>query len=663
MKTKQHLACSSAIAVGLAVMGLSAHAQAADAPTLLGEVIIGYTQDGTPILASQSTTELDGEDLQTQGGTGKIDDILRRQPSTFTRVNDGNPGVAVNIRGFEGSGRVSMSIDGVPQNFRFTTHDAQGFAYVDENLLAGIDITRGAQTTTGGTGIAGSANFRTLEVGDLVEEGQGFGGKAGLSFGDNDSYQSAHMAIAQSGQNLDMLFAISGHKADAFKDGDGGVVANSEQDRQSALAKWTYRIDDNQEIKLSAMHYQTEYGANSYAQEVTNDVVTLGYHLRGNSPWLNLNVNVFRGKNEMEYVGALGAFSSALGRVLSTTTTGFNATNVSELKWGSWDVTSVNGIDYSQDKLGGASGNVNPTDGTTRRTSLFSENILSNGKFEVTAGFRYNSYKTEGRSSNGTFIDIDHSSLDPKLTVGYWVTDWMQPYASVTRTTRIPTLQEALLGGSHGGTSNGVFLPNPNLRPEVSQGVELGFKLEKNNLFSDGDRLSGRVNYYEMSVEDYITGVISFTPPPGPPFAATFANVAGTSKTKGVEVDLNYSNKRYDMGLTYSYADNDLPAQINGLGATQKTPEETVSLRLARRFLEDRLTIGGQYNYVSVGSVAPGFKDYGLFDLYASYDMTDNFTLNAKVTNLFDKSYTPWMSTTGNQGRGRSVFLGGNMKF
>ncbi len=70
------------------------------------------------------------EDLGTYGNND-LDDALRSQPGTFTRISPQNPGLAVNIRGFEGSGRVNTNIDGVRQNFRFTGHEAQGFAYVD----------------------------------------------------------------------------------------------------------------------------------------------------------------------------------------------------------------------------------------------------------------------------------------------------------------------------------------------------------------------------------------------------------------------------------------------------------------------------------------------------------------------------------------------------
>ncbi len=106
---------------------------------------------------------------------GQVDtgDVLRAMPGTFTRESPQNPGVAVNIRGLEGSGRVNMMIDGVRQTFRFTGHEAQGFAYVDPALLAGVDIARGAVSTVGGAGaLVGTANLRTLDVDDIIKPGQ-----------------------------------------------------------------------------------------------------------------------------------------------------------------------------------------------------------------------------------------------------------------------------------------------------------------------------------------------------------------------------------------------------------------------------------------------------------------------------------------------------------
>ena len=119
---------------------------------------------------------------------GQVDtgDVLRSMPGTFTRESPQNAGVAVNIRGFEGSGRVNMMIDGVRQNFRFTGHEAQGFVYVDPALLAGVDIARGAVSTAGGAGaLVGTANLRTLDVDDIIKPGQKTGVMTTLTYGTN----------------------------------------------------------------------------------------------------------------------------------------------------------------------------------------------------------------------------------------------------------------------------------------------------------------------------------------------------------------------------------------------------------------------------------------------------------------------------------------------
>src|SRR5690606_21612394 len=130
-------------------------------------------------------------------GGQNLDDALRSTAGTFTRDNPQNAGVAVNIRGMEGSGRVNMMIDGVRQSFRFTGHEAQGFTYVDTALLGGVDIRRGASGGAAGTGaLAGSANFRTLDVDDVLARDDDAGGFLSLSLGDNGSRLSGVTAAA-----------------------------------------------------------------------------------------------------------------------------------------------------------------------------------------------------------------------------------------------------------------------------------------------------------------------------------------------------------------------------------------------------------------------------------------------------------------------------------
>ncbi len=666
MQTRLKLATTTTIALGLAATALPAAAQTTDDGIYLGEVIVGYTRDGTPIYAGENTTSLDTEDLTRTGGAAALDTVLREQTSVFTQQDIGNPGVAVNIRGFEGSGRVAVAVDGVPQNFRLTGHVAQSSAYVDPNLLATIDITRGAVITAGGSGIAGSVDFRTLSAEDVVLDGHGAGGLVRLSYGDNAHPEAGMLAIGYLDDRFDALLAVSRNRADDYSDGDGNPVANSWTDNGSGLLKLGYNIGDTQRVTFSAMRYDADFVATGYTQDLSNTIYTLGYTLNPGDGIVNLSVNLYRGETETEWVAGSG---SAVGRIMSTTTTGINVTNISEFELGNWTLVSVNGIDHSQDRLGGTRGGVNPTAGKTRRSALFTENVFTSGPWELTFGLRANSYRVEGAAARGA-IDKTYDSLDPKLTVAYRVNDWFQPYATVSRATRSPTLQETMLGGTHPGGGIGM-IANPELLPEQSTGFELGFNLDRTGVFTGEDRLQGRVNFYRMDVKNYVTASYpgSFTNVFGDTGIA-FVNLPGTAETSGFEVEVAYGIGAYDFTLAYTRNMSDMPSQIPGLGAGQYLPDATISLTVAGHFLDDRLTVGGQYNYVSGGLYSQLYdpatystdQSYDLIDLFASYNVSDNFIINARIENLFDKTYVPWLSLSENA-PGRTAYIGGEIRF
>lgn len=662
----RHLAaflfCSTALSLPLA-------AEQADDTLWLGQIVIGHAEDGTPILAGENATHLTGDDLRGATSTSDVDGLLRVQTSVFTQKDPGNPGVSVNIRGFEGSGRVAMSLDGVPQTFRLTGHAAQGYVFVDENLLSGIDITRGPVTGLGGSGIAGSANFRTLEPGDVLTEGQTQGGLVRLDHASNGDTISGMAAAAMKAGRFDALAAISRHSGDSYEDGDGIEVANTGTDISSALLKLGYDLTETQRLTFSLMRYETDFFATSYFQHLTNDVAKIGYHYDPGSSLIDLRVNAYAAKTETDWLRGSSPSASAVGRNMSTTTRGLDVTNTSELSFGGWRLTSVNGIEASQDSLGGTKGGVNPTTGKARRLSAFSENAFVQGKWEITAGLRANSYRLDGEASKGT-IDIKNSSLDPKLTLAYQATDWVQPYVTLSRAMRSPTLQETMLGGSHPGGGVGM-IANPRLEAETEEGVELGFTLDRAGLFAEGDRLSGRVNYYNMEVENYIVSSMAFTNAFGQTGAA-FVNVPGTTETEGVEIELDYAHRAFDLGLSYTHNSSHLPSQTPGLGAGQYLPDDTVSVRLSRDFMADRLTVGAQYTHVSGGlftdayTSTPYQKDdsYELVDLFASYDVTDDAVIYAKVTNLFDEVYAPWLSASATEnGQGRTLHVGTSVRF
>ena len=94
--------------------------------------------------------------------------LLRSMPGTHSFHSRSQPGLQVNIRGMTGAGRVNTMIDGVPQTFRNLSGHGGSFdnmAYVDPNMLAGADISRGAVSGAEGLGtLSGSANLRTVGI-------------------------------------------------------------------------------------------------------------------------------------------------------------------------------------------------------------------------------------------------------------------------------------------------------------------------------------------------------------------------------------------------------------------------------------------------------------------------------------------------------------------
>ena len=88
------------------------------------------------------------------------------------------------------------------------------------NLLAGVDIARGAVSTAGGAGaLAGTANFRTLDVGDIIKYGQNAGVLTTATWGSNNVGWSEMFAAGARSGSVGIAGAISKRDSDNYKNG------------------------------------------------------------------------------------------------------------------------------------------------------------------------------------------------------------------------------------------------------------------------------------------------------------------------------------------------------------------------------------------------------------------------------------------------------------
>jgi hemoglobin/transferrin/lactoferrin receptor protein len=642
----------------------------------------------TPAAVSTATKS----DLDT---FGQIDtgDVLRSMPGTYTRESPNNPGLAVNIRGLEGSGRVNMMIDGVRQNFRFTGHEAQGFVYVDPALLAGVDIARGVVSTTGGAGsLVGAANFRTIGVDDILKPGRSQGVLSTVSWGSNNvGWQEMGAAAARVGA-IGVAGAISHREPDNYKNGAGITVPFTTQDLNSGLAKLDVTFAPGHTLKFGAVLYENDFLANSYEQTIKSNTYTMKYAYAGH-PLIDFRFNVSANVVRMEYIQDFAPnqgnppAGSAAGRVINDEGLGFDVANTSRFNLGPVKVKAVYGYETFKDDVAsynkltpGSGGGVNPS-GEATIAGAFSQTTFSHGIVDLIAALRYDTYKLDGTFFPAAgnpwgltpgvaySLDQEEGRLNPKVTLAVQVSPWLQPYVSYGEAFRAPTIFEAMAGGSHPGGGVG-FLPNPFLRPEVQSSWELGLNIRHDGLFARDDLFRLKATRFFMDVEDYVTACFF-------PTGVAFCNVEGTSRLDGVELQGMYDARHFFAGLSYTYTHSELPSQINGFGAQSYLPDHILVLTGGLRFLDRKLTVGARGTFTSEAYIGvdnnptdPYTPGYSLLDLFGSYKFDQGLELGASLTNVFDVAYSPALSTPVSgpnaniqSGRGRTVLFTARAQF
>jgi hemoglobin/transferrin/lactoferrin receptor protein len=617
-------------------------------------------------------------------GQGSVDNVFRSMPGVSTRESTNNPGIAVNIRGFEGSGRVNMTIDGVRQSFGFTGHEAQGFAYVDPLLLASIEVQRGAVSTTGGSGaLAGAANMRTLDVDDILKPGSNYGSLSSITWGSNGVGFSEMASGAIRSGAISIVGAISKHDSNDFKNGDGQTVPYTGEDLISGLAKVHIQIDPTQRLSFGTVLYNNDFGANSYEQEVDSKIYTANYAYRPGNDLIDFRANFYGSDVKMHYYGGLDGFTSGIGRTVEDTGLGFDVSNISLFSLGGGVfVKSEYGYEYFHDDVDAfntvtptSGGGVNPS-GTSSKGGVFSQTTFSKSIFDFIVGLRYDTFSESGSGvfgpgtgaafgyPDGPFsINRTDDKFAPKLTLAAKPFDWFQPYVTYSESMRPPTVGELFTGGSHPGSGFG-FLPNPLLAPEEQKGWEFGFNTKRDNIFQPGDALRFKADYFMMDVDNYVTACFA-------PAGVFFCNNPGTSRVQGVEMQGMYDAGFFFAGMSYTHTHSDLPSQIDGFGAHSYLPDDVATVSGGFRMMDQKLTVGarGYFSskaYIGEINVNPGeppYNDgYATVDLFSNYKFDNGVDLAFTITNLTDEAYSPALSTPasgfdGDTGRGRTFLL------
>ncbi|SIS50138.1 TonB-dependent receptor domain-containing protein [Phaeovulum vinaykumarii] len=645
--------------------------------------------------ATPGRSQISGAELTATTG-GNLEAALNSQPGTYTRAASDNPGVTVNIRGQQSFGRVNSMIDGVPQTFRNISGHAgtlDTLVYVDPGLLAGVDITRGAVSGAAGMGtLGGAANFRTLDIADVLEDGRNRGGLLRFGGGTNGKDWSATLAGAMQhdlgqGRSFGLLAAISGFGEGTYSDGQG-TDSTGGQDPRSFLLKGEFAFAPDHRLKLSAQSYDNRFAAqesSGYVWDLSRRTVSAEHEI-STGALLNLSTHLYWTRTEIAFPASASTSSAFVGRDGVNTGLGFDITNRSDLSLGGLPVQLSYGVAVTSDDYEGKAGAGSNADGTLRKAGAFAEAALALGDVDLTAGLRYDHYTVKGATAydatgNQVISEATRKGgeWNPSLKLTWNVRPEATLFASYARTMRAPTAQEMFYPGTAHTTWARVAAPNLDLEAETADTFEIGGSWEGRDLWASGDSLSLAATLFRSDIENYITyGTF------GNYTAVTWVNTDGTTRMSGLELEARYDAPEWFGGLSLTIADTSKPLGAYGgmTASTAELPDDYATLELGRKWRDGALRTGLRVRYTgpstaypmiyttpafSMGAPIP-VKASTVLDVFATWKVSDRMDLYASIENVTDRYYQVGNvsfneAEDGLGGRGRTIQVGGQIRF
>jgi len=638
--------------------------------TLLDKILVISRTGETAIQSLASASHVDQEQLDRRMATTP-NDMLLGVPGVAVQADARRVSSSINIRGLQDFGRVAVIVDGARQDFQRSDHGTQSTFYVDPELIKSVDVIRGPVANTYGSGaIGGVVFFDTKDAEDFLKPEETWAGSlTGRYESNGKGWTTSATGAYRINENWDVLGNIVYRDYGDYKNGGGDTVAGTGFDVLSGLLKTTIRPTENSDLKLgwvgsSDGWTETSGGVPANDVDLKSNTFTARYNITDDAKsWLDLHINASYNKTNLDLttlvpqnrfdpvtglpvvlpVGSLSTFDVG--------TTGIDIWNTSRFETAGVAHELTYGGDWVGDDVetgGTAGGDSFYTPSGKRNVSgAYVQDKLTWEWLEVIAGLRYDNYSLK---------DSEHETsgdrVSPRITVGVSPFEsaglaGLQFYGTYAEGYRSPSLTETLISGNHPAGVSFPFLPNPNLKPETGKTVEFGVNYKQDDVIEGGDALRLKAAYFNNNVDDYIDGVTlsPFDPTsgcpfgPGIPICFQYQNFA-KAKINGFELESVYDAGWGYAGLSASIVNGHTISYEGERADLATIPSSQVTAQLGLRFLEDKLTIGGevQYNGKPKGNAVA--KDYTLVNAFASYQATDNLKLDFRADNLFDVKYT-----------------------
>ena len=301
-----------------------------------------------------------------------------------------------------------------------------------------------------------------------------------------------------------------------------------------------------------------------------------------------------------------------------------------------------------------------PISTTTELAAYLQDEIISeDGRWRFVPALRYDHYDLDPTvdtifAQDNPGIEpsgITRDRVSPKLGLVWQWSDAFSLFGGYSAGFRSPPYNDVNLGFTNfqfGYTA----IPNPDLKPETSDGFELGLRWQDTNVYAS---LSTYLNRYD----DFIESLIAVDVDPQTGLLIFQSRNVAEAEIKGVELKAGLSlaafNPAWDAWevrfAAASSRGDDVTADVPLTSVDPATAtlglmyrHETWGAELVGRFAErkDRLPPVATTTGDADAFVAPG---YGVLDLLFDTRLGEHASLNFGIFNLLDRKYWEWSAT------------------
>lgn len=614
--------------------------------------------DEKPFITPGAVSTRDNLNSNTQS----IDSIIRSIPGAYTQVDQAQGGVSVNIRGMTGLGRVNTQIDGVTQTFFGSASDdsfhgqigtSSFIAPIDKNFLIALDINRGTFKGAGGANaLMGSANFRTIGVDDIVQEGRIFGFLGKYSYGSNavgpnfmgaiagktmlDNNASLGALFAYSGQNISQNYKIGGggyiaDQTSPFDSDDDGIFdtelpapINPSKLRNQPRSQ-LLKIEYKSEVSEAILNYRA-YDNNLAGRKIKNDTYQFNYRLNPDSNLLDLKFLFAYNDGQQKYnQGSTWGYHDMSGVKTKNRAITFDLSNTMSKEFSQnlnlYFTYGVNILDnhYSNDF---------PQDrvllpyiltsfypkGKQSVKTFYLDTSFTQGIFTLNSNINWVNAQLSGykgicsvnnpycQPKNATNLEKDYNNFNYSLMLSADIYPLFNPFISYSKSHRIPNVQEYFFTHDAGLEHN----MNTFLKAESADIYQIGFNSFAHEILNNNDILGFKMLYYNARVKNYIYNRRYWQKTDGAIFLMQL-NDDQRAKFHGVELEFKYDAGFFYSTLSYTYQKSkhkfsdteslETGGAQSGQSQFAQLPEHYANLDIGVRLLEEKLTIGAIAKY------------------------------------------------------------------